>query len=264
MRGKGEGGGEEVDEGEEDEEAEDGVDEEGENQVVPWSMTPPPVASSSSSRGVTPYFLPQHPNKTQENKKQAAIFIEKSGAKPGNMFLPHLITSLHLSTTAAPGAYEVLRSHGLPIALLLKGVREFEVDGGARFRARLDAPSAPPSSRARFATIPPLAGTISPGQIAALSGVSAQDLFLWFPSSPSVSTTTRPASSTLTLASSISASPSPSSSSRPTAPPLLFPSGALSSVPSSSTAIPMQMTNLSLLGKLQYKLEQDVDRKAAT
>ncbi|CAL9099592.1 unnamed protein product [Musa acuminata var. zebrina] len=155
MRGKGEGGGEEVDEDEEDEEAEDGVDEEGENQVVPWSMTPPTVASSTSSRGVTPHFLPQYPNKTQENKKQAAIFTEKSGAKPGNMLLPHLITSLHLSTAAAPGAYEVLRSHGLPIALLPKGVREFEVDGGARFRAGLDAPPAPPSSRARFATMPP-------------------------------------------------------------------------------------------------------------
>ncbi|CAL9107886.1 unnamed protein product [Musa textilis] len=51
---EGEGGGEEADEDEdedeEDEEPEDdGVDEEGENQVVPWSMTPPPVSSSSSS-----------------------------------------------------------------------------------------------------------------------------------------------------------------------------------------------------------------------
>ncbi|RRT85119.1 hypothetical protein B296_00004621 [Ensete ventricosum] len=42
---EGEGEGEEADEEPED----DGVDEEGENQVVPWSMTPPPVSSSSSS-----------------------------------------------------------------------------------------------------------------------------------------------------------------------------------------------------------------------
>ncbi|CAL9091644.1 unnamed protein product [Musa textilis] len=44
------------------------------------------------------------------------------------MLLAHLINSLHLSTAAAPGAYEVLRSHGLPFALLPKGAREFEVD----------------------------------------------------------------------------------------------------------------------------------------
>ncbi|XP_042474368.1 B-box zinc finger protein 18-like isoform X1 [Zingiber officinale] len=49
--GEGEEGEEE--EEEEDEESENGEEEddidEGENQVVPWSMTPPPVASSSSS-----------------------------------------------------------------------------------------------------------------------------------------------------------------------------------------------------------------------
>ncbi|CAL9112674.1 unnamed protein product [Musa acuminata var. zebrina] len=45
---EGEAGGEEADE-EAEEPEDDGVDEEGENQVVPWSMTPPPVSSSSSS-----------------------------------------------------------------------------------------------------------------------------------------------------------------------------------------------------------------------
>ncbi|RZS19079.1 hypothetical protein BHM03_00051467 [Ensete ventricosum] len=101
------------------------------------------------------------------------------------MLLPHLISFLlisllRLSTAAAPSAYEVLRSHGLPMGLLPKGVREFEVDGGGRFRARLDAPcTAKFESEVRYNAT--LAGTISPGQIAALSGVSAQDLFLWFP-----------------------------------------------------------------------------------
>ncbi|CAL9037788.1 unnamed protein product, partial [Musa banksii] len=77
-------------------------------------------------------------------------------------------------------AYEVLRSHGLPIGLLPKGVREFYVDGEGRFEARLDAPcTAKFESEVRYNAS--VAGTISPGQIDGLSGIAAQDLFLWFP-----------------------------------------------------------------------------------
>ncbi|RWW13697.1 hypothetical protein BHE74_00059547 [Ensete ventricosum] len=86
------------------------------------------------------------------------------------------------AVTAASGgsAYEVLRSHGLPIGLLPKGVREFYVDGEGRFEARLYAPcTAKFESEVRYNAS--IVGTISPGQIAGLSGVAAQDLFLWFP-----------------------------------------------------------------------------------
>ncbi|URE27186.1 hypothetical protein MUK42_34303 [Musa troglodytarum] len=89
------------------------------------------------------------------------------------------------AVTAASGgdggsAYEVLRSHGLPIGLLPKGVREFHVDGEGRFEARLYAPcTAKFESEVRYDAS--IVGTISPGQIAGLSGVAAQDLFLWFP-----------------------------------------------------------------------------------
>lgn len=76
-------------------------------------------------------------------------------------------------------AYEVLQSHGLPIGLLPEGVTEFYMDADGRFEARLDAPcTAMFESEVRYnATV---AGTISPGEIAGLSGVAAQDLFLWF------------------------------------------------------------------------------------
>ncbi|KAG6508614.1 hypothetical protein ZIOFF_033993 [Zingiber officinale] len=76
-------------------------------------------------------------------------------------------------------AYEVLRSHGLPIGLLPKGVQDFRIDADGRFEVRLPSPCT-----AKFdgevlynATV---SGTISPGQIASLSGIAAQDLFLWF------------------------------------------------------------------------------------
>ncbi|WCJ37247.1 hypothetical protein M5689_018398 [Euphorbia peplus] len=48
-------------------------------------------------------------------------------------------------------AYDVLKIHGLPIGLLPKGVKDFRIDDTGRF------------------------------EIGALSGISAQELFLWFP-----------------------------------------------------------------------------------
>ncbi|XP_042428730.1 uncharacterized protein LOC122015770 [Zingiber officinale] len=96
-----------------------------------------------------------------------------------NMFRRLLL--LVSSTAAYDGgdAYEVLRSHGLPIGLLPKGVQEFRINGDGRFEVRLPSPCT-----AKFdgevlynATV---SGTISPGKIASLSGISAQDLFLWF------------------------------------------------------------------------------------
>ncbi|KAG6528763.1 hypothetical protein ZIOFF_010948 [Zingiber officinale] len=82
--------------------------------------------------------------------------------------------------TESGSAYEVLRSHGLPIGLLPKGVRDFAVDDDGRFEAQLEAPCvAKFESEMRYNAS--VAGTISSGQIAGLSGVAAQDLFLWFP-----------------------------------------------------------------------------------
>ncbi|CAO1940674.1 unnamed protein product, partial [Urochloa humidicola] len=75
----------------------------------------------------------------------------------------------------------VLRAHQLPSGLLPAGITAFRHDAATgAFEAGLAAPCT-----ARFevelrynATV---AGVISPGQIAAISGVAAQDLFIWFP-----------------------------------------------------------------------------------
>ncbi|XP_074585743.1 uncharacterized protein LOC141841468 [Curcuma longa] len=98
------------------------------------------------------------------------------------LFLSLLLPLLALPFPLAAGdsAYEVLRSHGLPIGLLPKGVRDFSIDADGLFQARLDAPcTATFESEVRYNAS--VVGTISHGQIAALSGISAQDLFLWFP-----------------------------------------------------------------------------------
>ncbi|KAI6694399.1 hypothetical protein NL676_022109 [Syzygium grande] len=101
--------------------------------------------------------------------------------------LPSLIPSLaaaasHRSSPAssAPSIYDVLRSHGLPMGLLPKGVTGFRIDAGGQFEAYLDrACNAKFESELHYDRN--VSGTLSYGQIGALSGISAQELFLWFP-----------------------------------------------------------------------------------
>ncbi|KAF4367571.1 hypothetical protein CsatB_024786 [Cannabis sativa] len=76
--------------------------------------------------------------------------------------------------------YEVLKAHGLPMGLLPKGVREFDIDENGRFQAYLDqACNAKFESELHYDRN--VSGTLSYGQIGGLSGISAQELFLWFP-----------------------------------------------------------------------------------
>ncbi|XP_072991316.1 uncharacterized protein [Typha latifolia] len=92
-------------------------------------------------------------------------------------FLPFLSSILPASASTA---YEVLQSHGLPKGLLPRGVKEFRIDGDGKFEAVLESPcTAKFESEVHYnATV---SGELSYGQIASLSGVSAQELFLWFP-----------------------------------------------------------------------------------
>uniref|UniRef100_A0A6V7QYH3 Uncharacterized protein n=1 Tax=Ananas comosus var. bracteatus TaxID=296719 RepID=A0A6V7QYH3_ANACO len=66
--------------------------------------------------------------------------------------------------------------------LLPKGITEFRFDddGGGKFEAVLEAPCT-----AKFESVvhynATVSGALSYGEIAPLSGVSAQELFLWFP-----------------------------------------------------------------------------------
>lgn len=80
----------------------------------------------------------------------------------------------------SPSIYEVLRSHGLPVGLLPKGVTNFTLDDNGIFEVHLDqACNAKFESQLHYDRN--VSGTISYGQIGALSGLSAQELFLWFP-----------------------------------------------------------------------------------
>ena len=76
--------------------------------------------------------------------------------------------------------YEVLHAHGLPKGLLPKGVKDFGIGDDGRFWAHLDrACNAKFESELHYDMN--VSGTLSYGQIGALSGISAQELFLWFP-----------------------------------------------------------------------------------
>lgn len=76
--------------------------------------------------------------------------------------------------------YEALKEHGLPMGLLPKGVKEFDIDEDGNFQVHLDqACNAKFESELHYDRN--VSGTLSCGKIAALSGISAQELFLWFP-----------------------------------------------------------------------------------
>ncbi|CAA7400634.1 unnamed protein product [Spirodela intermedia] len=75
---------------------------------------------------------------------------------------------------------EALRAQGLPIGLLPRGVRGFKIDGEGRFEALLaSACNAQFENEVHYDAN--VTGTLSYGRIASVSGISAQELFLWFP-----------------------------------------------------------------------------------
>ena len=76
--------------------------------------------------------------------------------------------------------YEILKAHGLPMGLLPKGITRFDFDNTGRFEVHLDqACNAKFESELHYDMN--VSGTLNYGQIGALSGISAQELFLWFP-----------------------------------------------------------------------------------
>ncbi|XP_021274979.1 uncharacterized protein LOC110409825 [Herrania umbratica] len=76
--------------------------------------------------------------------------------------------------------YEILKAHGLPMGLLPKGITQFDFDDTGRFEVHLDqACNAKFESELHYDRN--VSGTLSYGQIGALSGITAQELFLWFP-----------------------------------------------------------------------------------
>ncbi|KAI3678647.1 hypothetical protein L6452_37948 [Arctium lappa] len=75
--------------------------------------------------------------------------------------------------------YEILRSNGLPMGLLPKGVTNFTFDDSGRFEVRLDQ-----ACNSKFENElhydRNVSGVLSYGQIDGVLGISAQDLFMWF------------------------------------------------------------------------------------
>ncbi|XP_057780966.1 uncharacterized protein LOC130999456 [Salvia miltiorrhiza] len=76
--------------------------------------------------------------------------------------------------------YEALQLHGLPMGLLPKGIKNFTLESSGMFEARLDR-----ACNAKFENElhydMRVSGALRYGRIDEVSGISAQDLFLWFP-----------------------------------------------------------------------------------
>ncbi|KAL8516542.1 hypothetical protein ACS0TY_014981 [Phlomoides rotata] len=96
-----------------------------------------------------------------------------------------LFCSVSLSRTncedsSESSIYEVLKTHGLPMGLLPKGVSNFSLDDSGKFQVNLDR-----ACNAKFENEihydMNITGTLQYGRIDGLLGISAQDLFLWFP-----------------------------------------------------------------------------------
>ncbi|XVF81293.1 hypothetical protein PTKIN_Ptkin15bG0143900 [Pterospermum kingtungense] len=92
----------------------------------------------------------------------------------------HLILIFTVVNGEEDSIYEILKAHGLPMGLLPKGITRFDFDDTGRFEVHLDqACNAKFESELHYDRN--VSGTLSYGQIGALSGISAQELFLWFP-----------------------------------------------------------------------------------
>ncbi|OIV98785.1 hypothetical protein TanjilG_21807 [Lupinus angustifolius] len=77
--------------------------------------------------------------------------------------------------------YDHLRQQGLPVGLLPKGITKYSVNSGSgEFLVLMEEPcNAKFENEVHYETN--ITGTLKYGSIAGLSGVSAQELFLWFP-----------------------------------------------------------------------------------
>ncbi|KAE8038132.1 hypothetical protein FH972_010673 [Carpinus fangiana] len=84
-----------------------------------------------------------------------------------------------LPSSSSSSIYEILLDHGLPMGLMPKGVKEFDIDETGRFQVRLDQPcNADFKNSLHYDRN--VSGTLSYGQIGSLSGILSQELFLWF------------------------------------------------------------------------------------
>lgn len=96
-----------------------------------------------------------------------------------SLLLLLLVSSL-ASISSSSSIYDVLSSHGLPTGLIPKGVKEYSLDDTGRFEVHLtEACDAKFENTVHYDRN--VSGILSYGQIQGLTGISAQELFLWFP-----------------------------------------------------------------------------------
>ncbi|KAK1441571.1 hypothetical protein QVD17_07572 [Tagetes erecta] len=98
-----------------------------------------------------------------------------------HLHLVATIFSFFFITSQSSSIYDALSSNGLPIGLLPKGITNYTIDPSTnRFEVHLNS-----SCDTKFETSVRFdwnfAGVLSYGKISNLSGIAAQDLFLWFP-----------------------------------------------------------------------------------
>ncbi|KAL1360584.1 hypothetical protein HN51_005968 [Arachis hypogaea] len=85
------------------------------------------------------------------------------------------------SSSNSTTIYEVLKSKGLPVGLLPKGITKYSMnDSSGEFEVMMEEPcNAKFENEVHYDSS--IKGTLEYGQIGKLSGISAQELFLWFP-----------------------------------------------------------------------------------
>lgn len=91
-----------------------------------------------------------------------------------------LAKSSPLQSSTTRSIYDILQAYGLPMGLLPKGVKDFSFDDSSgRFEVHLDQPC-----NAKFENElhydQNISGKLTYGEMNGLSGILAQDLFLWF------------------------------------------------------------------------------------
>ncbi|KAE8706416.1 putative Phytochrome kinase substrate 4 [Hibiscus syriacus] len=97
------------------------------------------------------------------------------------IFLSFVLNFLTAQSSPPPSIYDHLKHNGLPVGIFPKGVTDFSIDHETnRFQVNLTQPCNS-DSEIQFHYDFNITGTLSFGKIANLSGVSQQELFLWFP-----------------------------------------------------------------------------------
>ncbi|MED6137441.1 hypothetical protein PIB30_065087 [Stylosanthes scabra] len=102
------------------------------------------------------------------------------------LFFFHLLITLSTSEepctpngSNATTIYEALKEHKLPMGLFPKGVTDFQLSTDGQFSVHLDK-----ACNAEFESLlhydSNVSGSLSCGKIDSLTGMEAQDLFLWF------------------------------------------------------------------------------------